>query len=383
MKNLKKIGAMILALTLVFSLGVPAFADSAIGNDGIAYNADNTVTIKNVLKAYNPEEIDIYAPNVRYEFSIEAAAGGATVTDGSNVQAVVKDGVGAPEIVDNGVIEYVSETIEISVSPSGSDNINLVSINFDGIEFPSAGIFRYKVSRAVSGDEVNVIKDSIGDERNLDVYVKEENNVRSIYAFVLHSVSESAASEVKSEGFEDSYYTSNLTVSKTLVNDSFNNNHQFPFTVTFVGAENYHFKTENTAKASVAAMGDGESVSSPAIANGNSVTYIGIPGGVSATVVERNDVFGTSYISSGTADKTNAEEKLIGWTEGSDSSNAAETADTVNNGSENKEVAFTNTLAQISPTGVVMRIAPYALMLGMGMILFLVSRKRKAACEAI
>ena len=194
MKNLKKIGAMILALTLVFSLGVPAFADSAIGNDGIAYNADNTFTIKNVLKAYNPEEIDIYAPNVRYEFSIEAAAGGATVTDGSNVQAVVKDGVGAPEIVDNGVIEYVSETIEISASPSGSDNINLVSINFDGIEFPSAGIFRYKVSRAVSGDEVNVIKDSIGDERNLDVYVKEENNVRSIYAFVLHSVSESAAS---------------------------------------------------------------------------------------------------------------------------------------------------------------------------------------------
>lgn len=378
MTNLKKIGAMLLALVIMLSLSITAFADTAIGSNGIAANEDNTVTFKNVLKAFNPDETSIYAPNVSYVFSIEAADGGAVISDDSGVQAVVKDGVGEPVIVENSEIEYTSASSELLASPSGSDNTSLVRISFDGIEFPSAGIFRYKVIRTVSGDDVNVIKDDLGDERSLDVYVKEDNDVRSIYAFVLHFVDENGDSVEKMEGFVDTYYTSNLKVSKILVNDSFNNNHQFPFTVTFTGAENYHIRTEHSEKAKVNAMDNGALSSSPTISNGDYVTYIGIPGGVSAAVTETNDVYGTSYMSVGEAD-VKAEEKLIGWTEGSNRSNQAETAETLNSSSEIKEVVFTNTLAQISPTGVVLRIAPYALMLGVGVILFLLSRKRRAA----
>ena len=121
-------------------------------------------------------------------------------------------------------------------------------------------------------------------------------------------------------------------------------------------------------------MDAGATTSAPTIAHQGTVKYIGIPNGFIASVYETNDVTGTSYKSEGTAD-TLAAEKVIGWTGTAAQSNTASTSAATN---VTKAVAFTNTLALISPTGVVMRVAPYALMLIGGIVLLVISRRRKA-----
>ena len=122
-------------------------------------------------------------------------------------------------------------------------------------------------------------------------------------------------------------------------------------------------------------MTAGATESAPTIAHQGKVKYIGIPNGFTATVYETNDVTGTTYKSEGTAD-TAAAAKNIVWTgEGAKSNTAATTAAT----DVTKAVDFTNTLEIISPTGVVLRFAPYIAMLVAGVALFIIlgSKRRK------
>ena len=54
---------------------------------------------------------------------------------------------------------------------------------------------------------------------------------------------------------------------------------------------------------------------------------------------------------------------------------------TITSKAANSVIGLTNTLAEISPTGVVLRVAPYVLILGAGLALLLISRRRKTASE--
>ena len=191
----------------------------------------------------------------------------------------------------------------------------------------------------------------------------------------------------------DSYYTYNVTITKTLVNDSAMNSNKFPFSVTFANRNitksiDIIGTADGTAEAADVANGSITSVAvSPAIAHGGSVVYTGIPVGTTVTVHETNNVTGTTYSSVGaitTAETgdTAADTKVIAPSVVSnDAVVASTTAGTAVSAS--KTIAFTNTLEVISPTGIVLRVAPYLLMLaaGIALVVILLAKRRRHTDE--
>lgn len=391
MKHVKKIAALALALALVLGLSVTAWAETTIGADGKATSTDTSVVIYKELTVFNPSAASINAPTVSYGYAIESAAGGSSITDEAGVKAVTYAGVGTPAITAT-VAWTPSESV--NASAEGAANKKPITIDFSGVSFPRAGVYRYKVTESITDAAyaaAGVVNGTITNERWLDVYVNDDG----IYGYVLMDASaDTVAASNKTEGFvattsatADQYHTFNLTVSKTVTNDAYTKTtqHQFPFTVTFAndtvtGAVKPIVSTSGNA---TLAQADAAAIASfaatdPTIADSASVTYTGIPMGTSVSIVETNDVAGTTYgVTTAGADVNieTAESVTSGNSTTGTIAVAAQTA-----GSEaNKTVAVTNNMLQISPTGLVFRVAPYVAMLCVGIPLFVVMTRRRKA----
>ena len=122
-------------------------------------------------------------------------------------------------------------------------------------------------------------------------------------------------------------------------------------------------------------------------------TIKGISAGVVVEVYETNDVAGVIYtiaasvnhgtavtdnnvISGSTPEVAIQQQKKADYQSARAGIETDEIADT-----DAQTVAITSTLLLISPTGVTMRFAPYILILAAGIVLLLVSRRRKSNIE--
>ena len=135
------------------------------------------------------------------------------------------------------------------------------------------------------------------------------------------------------------------------------------------------------------------------VKKGANIVYKGIPAGVDVDVYETNDVNGVTYtVDTYVNDAASVKTDNVDWTTTPTEAIAQATTknsyesikatvdtdkytDTAAGTTAKQTLAITNTLLLISPTGVVMRVAPYALILGAGLMLLLISRKRKVAIE--
>ncbi len=222
----------------------------------------------------------------------------------------------------------------------------------------------------------------------------------------------------------DEYRTYNLTLGKTLTGDATMNGHKFPFDATWTadGATGtFQFIVEETGTASATkvaqtatttvngatvaadtlykvggadAVGTADKDGTPLIANGGTIKYIGIPNGTKVTVTETNDVVGTTYTTTGTETIGTGSATDIAWTGGTSAKSADSKAATMNQSDttiyaqaatptadSNVAIQVTNALAIISPTGITLRVAPYILMLGAGIALLLISRRRRTRAK--
>ena len=171
----------------------------------------------------------------------------------------------------------------------------------------------------------------------------------------------------KISSITNEYTTYDLTVSKYIKGAMAANSFAFSVNVSNVPADVFIKQDDNAAVA-----GSGSNGFTAELGNEKSTVIKGLPSKAAYTIQEGvNQIEGYSVE---VADDHNAAYDWIGT-----SHFGSEVATVM--GQNDANVAFTNTLMTISPTGVVMRFAPYMMILGAGIALVMVSRRRKAEQE--
>ena len=401
----------------------------------VATTQDKTVKIYKEITAYNPETCEVNAPAITFTYTIthDTTLAGADIWDASshhdpaaNVNAKTKEGVGTPTITGTaaGVLALVPGTDKLDASVNGTANRFPLTIDFSGIDFTTAGtgagVYRYQIDETTTEATKNASGIKEGEVANtlfIDVYV---NGAGDVYGYVLFTNrtgaidartdddAAAAASAGKTEGFvgaeadgqpydpavatstADKYYTFNLEVEKEVVNDTYtqNNHHEFPFTITLANTA----VTANVLPimtvgqyATQAALTAGPIAGTwlPTIGHTGKITYVGIPTGTTVTIKETNDVTGVTYSSVSTGADTDAASLDIATGVDSNTATVNCGATALSAATENhtktasKQVKFTNTLKQISPTGIIIRSAPYLLLFAVGAVLFILIRHGK------
>ena len=435
-------GAMTFGMCMTAFAAEPANMTGQAGVVG-AFDPANTATVQTdtvsiykEITAYNPESVTVNAPAVTFNYSISAGDAGKNIYDNAshhdpeaNAHAVTKAGVGTPTITGTGenVITLVPGTNTLKASENGTANRFNLTVDFSSINWNTdgsgAGVYRYVISETTTEETKNASGIKEGEAANtlyMDVYVDGSNE---IYGYVLFTNNAdidgrngdeaAAAAAGKTEGFvggvadqgeytaeytstADKYYTFNLSVQKNVTNDNYTatTKHKFPFEITLTnGTVTANVLPIMTINDNSLAVQDALSAApiagtwNPGIASGGIITYTGIPTGTKVEIKEQNDVTGVMYSSSSEHADTDAGRKDINTGDWSNTaiadSNETALQAAVKNYTEGKAgiVVFTNNLLQISPTGVVLRFAPYAMMLAAGLSLLLVSRRRRRLAE--
>ena len=170
------------------------------------------------------------------------------------------------------------------------------------------------------------------------------------------------------------------------MNDAFSTSHEFPFTVTLANstvtaAVLPEMTISGNATQAALTAGAIAGTWSPTIADGGEISYVGIPCGTTVTINETNDVTGVTYSSVSAGADTDAAVKNIFTSEVSNDAviNCGATACAA--AAENHDVVFTNTLLQISPTGIALRFTPFAIMLTAGVFFVVLAKKSRREDE--
>ncbi|MCR4702826.1 MAG: hypothetical protein K5665_04070 [Saccharofermentans sp.] len=433
---LRKVTSICIATVMVAAMGLTSLATELngtggkVGDNDPATALDNYIVIYKEITAYNPDSSTVNAPNITYNYAIAPGTAGKIITDDTtpdSVTAQTKAGPAAAVSLSASSISWTNADT-LTTSAGGTANTKTLQINVDPTAFSGPGVYRYVITETVGGGltkaACGVIDGGISDTRYLDIYVRDPKTGEAaglkVYGYVLFqndndinakaaaTAADAEAKAGKTEGFvattdpadttntltADAYYTYNLKVGKTLVNDSGNTANQFPFTVTFTNGtitQNIDLISDvsDSSKATLAEVAAATITSlatTPTIADGAYVTYTGIPCGTAVTIYETNNVATAAYTSVGeitvgklTGD-ADAASKLINVNVASNNveivAGAADAAGT------SREVTFTNTFALISPTGVAMAVLPFVIMLVFGLGFMAVATKKKADEQA-
>lgn len=356
-KLMKALAASAMSLALVAGMtAMPAMATEAAG--GVKFT-----------KAINmAAAADGTVPSATYSYTVRAGeAKAATATS-----PAIKAGLGTPTIA-NVVFTPKDAVSDSKVSKD-------VTVNFSGITFPTAGIYRYVITETnptVAGLET-------GDANTiyLDVYV---TNVAGACAITYYQMSTSDAAPTYAQDNNktptytakftedtDTYTTYTLTVTKNVEGAMADMTQKFSIDVDFTGlSEGTKVKVDGVQTAD-GASADGALSVNKSLGDDESITITGVPADAVYTVVE-NIAKTEGYTTTATVQRGAGTATTANVT-------VADTTQTVAQqtmGENDNTVVVTNTKNAVNPTGIILNVAPYALMVVIalaGVVVFL--RKR-------
>lgn len=396
-------------------------ADMANATNGVLSTSDTTLKFTKEIVLHNNEgAAQIYGPEITYNYVINPyeVTAADVITDAAGKVVKAKTGVTGGVSLTDSKAEFTStEPVTLTSGKAVVDDGLEAAV--DLTKFETAGVYRYKITESTAEGALtnaNIIRDSANysSDRYLDVYIKNGASGLEVSAFVMFHVGTNETTTIdgqdttttakKTTGYDsgdhngsgsfdpddgnmaDKYYTYNYTVKKVITGDLADKSHEFPFTVATTASskagQNF-FVQKNSDAASVGTIGATHDVSVK-LANNDTLTLIGLPASATVAVTETNDTI-ESY--KGKAVKPTLGEKLLDETNGKnlgfDAKNltnytpTSETAPTKN--TEITDTVFTNTLEEMSPTGVILTYGPYAIMLGVAFFfigMFLRNKKK-------
>ena len=374
-KTMGRVATTLVATAMLASVAVvPAFAETAAPAQG-GVNGNNLTSIKINKLLYMPS--DVVTPTQEFQFKIVNASvpGDSTIkiddTDSRNLYS----GVGADADMTTGSVDgrvTVSATTDNGHRTAAAGQTD-VDVYTDQVEltlpdkesFTKAGVYKYDIQEVDPNDDDFTEVTSAG----LDLYliVERENPTTQVSADDSYKITgafiyadgknfENGTDSAKTADYvnnykmgEDGSTVGTLEFEKTITGAMGNMGDTFDFSVTsdsglLTNGDTYKYK-KNGVEQNPIAVADGK-LTFNGVGNDDIITIMGLDAG-SYTVEEADNTMG--YKVSYKVD--NAETATDG-----DSANMTVVA---------KEIAsaeFINTRDAVSPTGIVMNVAPYALL---------------------
>ena len=317
---------------------------------------DTTFKFTKTLDMTNAEGANV--PNVTFEYSITSG----TAVDAANGAPKIEAGVGTPEI---GEAEFAN-TDKIEENTVEKE----VTVDFSDVVFPNAGIYRYEISELPT-DNTDITNDETA-TRYLDVYVENTESGLVITHYILiadENLTPDATGEYgegessKSAGYTNKYNTYDLNLTKNVEGTMGEKNREFSFTINFNGGSANAGTSFTYNNDTITLDNEGKATLFITLSDEEEISIKGIPSTVIYEVIENiNSTDGYS-----TTVKVNTNDPIESVSTGE-----------ITMGAQDNTVVVTNTRNAVNPTGVVMSIMPYALMVALaGVLAFMFLRRRR------
>lgn len=419
---LKKIASVSLAAAMVTAAGITSLADDVEfpapgGATSVATTSDDTNGMESVkFKVYFNKDTDANYPATKFSYSISSGSAVALNANGNNPEIFAGVAGGAT---------ITTAATDAWNTVNSADATDQIQIDFDGSVFTAPGIYRYVVTQtALTSEQADIgitAEEDVLDtsttpgsltttnvttaiDHYLDVYVDKDNKVTA--AVMLKDIEipvlvdsdndgvfdESAYNTInKTDGFVNDLTLYSFKVKKMVDGSMSDPNKQFSFTTTV----NYNDPNGGDANTNASGMkfqyktdednayleGTIGTAFDTALKHSEVLEVKLVPATAIVTVLE-NIQAGEGYIVSIVDETDKTITITANNTTGSTPCKADATATgTVVANASVDTITFTNTRNEISPTGVIVRYAPYIIMIAAAGVLVVVATKSKRKTE--